>query len=323
MNASMPVYPFVAIDVPESLADAAACQLFELGALGIERRDSVTCSRGTQSQNTSPIPVADIWSSNVEWNTSSPESNEEEWITLVASFSSHDEAYRVIEAFDAEFRPRLEEVVGDHWKDAWKEHFKPFRLSPHIVVTPPWCHPEATLVEEIPNTKVLVLEPGRAFGTGLHESTALIAQALECYVGHLSNKPVLDVGCGSGILALTSLLLGASSVMAVDIDPDAVRITLENAERANCTSQLTAACASLEDLSGQWPVVLANIQAEVLIPHAQKVMRLVRSQGLLILSGLLNTQRTQILEAYASMHYKKCFELGEWIALVFEKPNEA
>jgi len=98
--------------------------------------------------------------------------------------------------------PRLEEVVGDAWRDAWKEHFRPFAITRSIVIRPPW-----ESYAEKPGEQVLVLEPGRAFGTGLHETTSLVARVLEARRGELVGKTVLDVGCGSGILALVALFL--------------------------------------------------------------------------------------------------------------------
>ena len=115
--------------------------------------------------------------------------------------------------------------MGDAWRDEWKKHFVPFRLTPRITVRPPWEAYQPRDASEI----VLDLEPGRAFGTGLHATTALVARALEARATELSGIELLDVGTGSGILALVALALGAARVRAIDIDPDAAEVTLENA----------------------------------------------------------------------------------------------
>src|SRR5437899_10686372 len=107
--------------------------LFELGAQGVEERDETTLVKGAAGK-----------------------------VTLVASFASHDEANEAIAEIDPGFNPRLEEIVGDAWRDAWKEHFRPFAITSEIVIRPPW-----EKYEEKPGDLVLVLEPGRAFGTGL------------------------------------------------------------------------------------------------------------------------------------------------------------
>lgn len=305
----LPVYPFLAVDVPASLAEVAAEQLFEMGAQGVEQRDTTTLVRGAQSSGAAKDPGADVGVP-----TAAPEADEEETITLVAAFGTRQEAEEAMAAFDAELNPRIEEVVGDAWRDAWKEHFAPFRLSPRIVIKPPWREVDASLRGE--GVHVLELEPGRAFGTGLHATTSLVANVLDARADEYAGKPILDVGCGSGILALVALSLGATSARAVDVDPDAVRITLENAERTGFAGRVDADTTEVGALAGTWPVVVANIQAEVLVPRAPDVMARVDKGGLLVLSGILDVQRDRVLAAYAGMDVLDVPVLGEWIAIV-------
>jgi ribosomal protein L11 methyltransferase len=317
-----PTYPFVAIDVPASLAAVAAEQLFELGAEGVEQRDESTLVRGARSEGPIVDPGADIGRPVAEWDrptASTPDADEQEIVTLVGAFSTREAALEAIDAFDVELNPRLEEVVGDAWRDAWKEHFEPFRLSPHLVVRPPWCEAPASLVDAHPGTIVLELEPGRAFGTGLHETTSLVASVLDDHRAALAGPPpieVLDVGCGSGILAIAALALGAKSARAVDIDPDAVHVTIENARRAGVEARVHADTTDMKDLEGQWKVVLANIQAEVLVPRAPDLIARVEKGGLLVLSGILVTQRDTVLAAYSSLTLESSPTRGEWVALV-------
>ena len=145
-------------------------------------------------------------------------------MTLVASFESEEDARAAMSELPPAWGAALEEVVGDAWRDEWKKHFEPFAVCPGVVVRPPWREHEAA-----PGERVIVLEPGRAFGTGLHETTSLVAEVLAGET--LEGKDVLDVGCGSGILALVALALGAARARAIDVDPDAVAVTRENAER--------------------------------------------------------------------------------------------
>ena len=116
----LPVYPFLAVDLPASLAEVASEKLFEMGATGVEQRDTTTLVRGAQSTEGAAVPFADVGVP-----TSTPEAGGEETITLVAAFDTRQEAEDAMEAFDAELNPRIEEVVGDAWRDAWKEHFAP------------------------------------------------------------------------------------------------------------------------------------------------------------------------------------------------------
>ncbi len=318
---SEPVYPFVAIDVPASLAAVAAEQLFELGAQGVEQRDATTLIRGAQSTGQVIDPGADIGAPVAKWLDENPAAEgEDETVTLVAAFSSREEALEAIEAFGEELHPRLEVVVGDAWRDAWKEHFEPFRLSPHVVIAPPWKAADAALVDAVPATRVLELEPGRAFGTGLHETTSLVASVLDERSASLAGIEVLDVGCGSGILALAALALGAKSARAVDIDPEAIAVTLENAKRQGVETRIVADTTDMSDLHEKWPIVLANIQAEVLVPRADALMALVRPGGLLVLSGILATQRDLVRAAYEAFALEEAPARGEWVALALRAP---
>jgi ribosomal protein L11 methyltransferase len=302
MNERTERYPFVAIDVPASLAEVAAEQLFELGAEGVEQRDRTTLKRGGDlgADVAAPQDPGAI--------------DDEETITLVAAFATHDAAHEAIDAFDAELNPRLEEVVGDAWRDAWKEHFAPFRLSPRIVIKPPWREVDAALLSDAPH--VLELEPGRAFGTGLHATTSLVARVLDARSAEFRGKELLDVGTGSGILALVALLLGAARVIATDIDADAVRVAVENAERAGLASRLSATATPIEDVEGRYPIVLANIQAEVLVPLAKPIAARVADQGLLVLSGVLVEQQERVRAAYPDFALEETLVEGEWVALV-------
>ena len=156
-----PRYPFVHVEASPEDADVVSSFLFDLGATGVEERDESTL-------------VANPAGS----------------VLLVASFDDRASAQAAVESLaenDPPFAARIEEIVGDDWRDAWKEHFRPFALTASIVVRPPWCEaPEGP-------AQVLELEPGRAFGTGLHATTSLVANALESARAELDGKEVLDV----------------------------------------------------------------------------------------------------------------------------------
>lgn len=306
---SSPVYPFIAVDVPAALAEVAAEQLFELGAEGVEQRDTTTLVRGAQSGGAIVDPGADVGAPHA-----APEALGDEIVTLVAAFATRESALEAMVAFGPELNPRLEEVVGDAWRDAWKEHFAPFRLSPRVVIKPPWRDVDPTLVDA--QTHVLELEPGRAFGTGLHATTSLVANALDTRSGDYAGKAILDVGCGSGILALCALSLGAARARCIDIDPDAVRITIENAVRTGFGARVDADTTDVAAIAETYPLVVANIQAEVLVPRAADVIARVAPGGLLILSGILETQRDRLLEAYHALTIEEVAVSGDWIAII-------
>ena len=286
---SEPRYPYVAVDVTEEEADEAGALLFELGAGGVEHRDATTLKRGTAGK-----------------------------VTLVASFETEEGARAAIAELPEGWGPRLEEVVGDAWRDEWKKHFVPFVLCPGIVVRPPWIEHDAA-----PGEHVVVLEPGRAFGTGLHETTALVAEVLAGEA--LAGKDVLDVGCGSGILALVALALGARRARAIDVDPDAVAVTRENAERNGVAARVTTDTTPVEAVRERYPVVLANIEATTLVGMAAALAATVAPGGLLVLSGILApdvapAQIEDVRRAYASLREESVRRRGEWIAIVARAP---
>jgi ribosomal protein L11 methyltransferase len=284
-------YPYVAIDVPEDEADEAAELLFELGTSGVERRDATTLARGADSGK----------------------------VTLVASFTREEDARAAIRDLSPAWSPRFDRVIGDAWRDEWKKHFEPFRIAGAIVVCPPWRQYEAKVGES-----VVVLEPGRAFGTGLHETTSLVAQVLCDHAACFRGRRVLDVGCGSGILSLVSLALGAAGARAIDVDPEAVEVTRENAARNGMGERLSADEARVEAVAGDYAAVVANIEAKTLVEIAPALVERVAPGGLLVLSGILArggspgvpAQVDDVHRAYAGIAHAEVRTKGEWAAVV-------
>jgi len=282
-----PRYPQLSIDVASEEADDAAALLFELGAQGVEERDETTLQKGPNAGT----------------------------VTLVASFESHELAQLAAAGVDPAWSPRVSEIVGDAWRDEWKKHFVPFRLTTRVTIRPPWEPYRA----ESPSEIVLELEPGRAFGTGLHATTALVARALETRSDLLANQEMLDVGTGSGILALVALSLGASRARAIDVDPDAIEVAIENASRNGLDRRMTADTSSLSRIEGSFGVVTANIEARVLIPMAPELEARVAKGGLLVLSGILETQEDAVRAAFSRLEVLEIPRDGEWIALVLRR----
>jgi ribosomal protein L11 methyltransferase len=291
-TSEVPRYPYVHVDVPEEDADEASALLFELGAGGVEQRDATTLAKGAS---------ADAGK-----------------VTLVASFERAEDARAAVAELPADWAPRVEEVVGDAWRDEWKKHFEPFRVCAGVVVRPPWREYTAAAGEH-----VVLLEPGRAFGTGLHETTSLVAEVLA--ETPLSGLTVLDVGCGSGVLTLIALALGAAKARAVDVDPDAVAVTRENAERNGVVDRVEADETPVASLAGTYPVVLANIEARTLVDLAAGLVARVAPGGLLVLSGILAphvapSQLEDVRRAFAALGEAEVRTKGEWIAVSLRRP---
>jgi ribosomal protein L11 methyltransferase len=281
-----PEYWFVAFDVAEDEAEDRGAEMFELGATGVEQRDAGTLVRGEPGK-----------------------------VTLVVSFESRAEAEAALASIDAGFGPRIVRLEGDAWRDEYKKYFHPFRICAGVVIRPPW----EEVVDVRPDEKVLILEPGRAFGTGLHETTSLVCEI----VSRLTiSAAVLDVGCGSGILGLVAIVLGASRVRALDVDADAIAVAKENAQRNGLADRVEADTADVTNLTGTWPLVLANIEASVLVPMAPALSARLAPGGHLVLSGILATQEADVRAAYTHLEHVETRAKGEWIALAYRSARD-
>lgn len=284
---SEPRYPYVHVVVSEEDSELAASELWDLEAQGIEERDASTLLGSAPGT-----------------------------LTLVASFADEAGAIAAQRALAERWPASVQYVEGDGWRDAYKAYFKPTRIGERLVVRPSW---EPFAAE--PNDVVLTLDPGRAFGTGTHESTRLALLLAQRYLQ--PGQPVLDVGSGSGILSIACLLLGASSARAIDVDPDVAAVANENAHSNGVQERLSADATPLTAISGQYPLVLANIESKVLVPYAQDLCARVQPGGVLILSGLLTRERADLLAAYANMTVLETPELGDWIGLALRRPASA
>jgi len=211
-----------------------------------------------------------------------------------------------------ELRTRLVEEAD--WADAWKAHFPVMRIGRRLVIRPTWRRHRAA-----PDDVVLTLDPGMAFGTGLHPTTRLCLAAIEMLAddGRLDGARVLDVGCGSGILAIAALKLGAASALGVDTDPIASEATLANARRNRLGRRLRAREGSLP--SGRQPVdvVLANLIAGVLVPLAPALCAELRPGGTLLASGIFIDRETDVAAAFeaAGLAVAGRSTEGDWVAL--------
>lgn len=191
---------------------------------------------------------------------------------------------------DELFGTLAEEVLEDQvWERAWLDDFHPMRFGHRLWVCPAGQHPEQN------DAVILNLDPGLAFGTGTHPSTALCLEWLDG--ADLTGKTVLDFGCGSGILAIATILLGAEAAVAVDHDPQALEATLDNAAKNGVADRVTVlAPAQLQ--SGRYDLVLANILAGTLIDLSNHLKPFPSEEGELVMAGILSEQAEQVAAAY-------------------------
>jgi ribosomal protein L11 methyltransferase len=200
------------------------------------------------------------------------------------------------------------------WAEAWKGHFPVMRVGRRLVIRPTWRRHRRR-----PGDVVLALDPGMAFGTGLHPTTRLCLAALETTAdeGRVEGARVLDVGCGSGILAIAALRLGAATASGLDTDPIAIEATEANARRNGLSGRLAARQGSLP--SGEAPVelVLANLIAGVLVPLAARLRAELRPFGTLIASGIFIDREKEVRSAFegAGLDIVDRIAEGDWVAL--------
>ena len=209
--------------------------------------------------------------------------------------------------------------VEDDWSEAWKAHYKPFKIGKKVVVVPAW-------EDYVPSGDEIVfkIEPGHVFGTGQHQSTALCVAALEEHVAQ--GVAMLDIGCGSGILSIISLLLGAKTATAIDIDPSATKVCLENG-RLNgikpdsykiCIGNILADDTLLREIGPQrYDVIAANIVADVIIPLIPLVKGLLAHDGTFIAGGIIKDRAAEVIQELVKQNFivTKMSIQDEWVAL--------
>lgn len=195
------------------------------------------------------------------------------------------------------------------WKTRWRDLFHPMQVSPRLVVSPSW--------ERMPvlpaGTREIEIDPGMAFGTGQHETTQLCLRAVDALCTQSSR--VLDVGTGSGILAIAARLLGAREVAGTDNDPDAIRVARENAGKNQVEIDFSE--TPLDALQGTFDLVLANILAPTLVEMARSIARRLAPGGVCVLAGILLPQADGVIAAYAAagLPLVQRDEIGEWVCL--------
>ncbi|MDO4176600.1 MAG: 50S ribosomal protein L11 methyltransferase [Bacillota bacterium] len=202
--------------------------------------------------------------------------------------------------------------VQDGWQDAWKENFKPTQVTDRIVVKPTWEEYDAKAGQ-----LVLEIDPGMAFGTGTHETTSLCMKMLEKYM-----KPemkVMDVGCGSGILAISAALLGCSDVLGIEIDPDAVRVAQENVSLNKVENAVKVQEGDLtKGVEYKADIIVANLMHNLVMELAPSARKHLNKEGIFISSGILVEKKEQVAKAVKDARFEilEIPEDGEWCAIV-------
>lgn len=237
-------------------------------------------------------------------------------VRLSALFPAHTDSAALLEQVRSagieSLGPAEIGILGDQdWARVWMDRYQPIRVGRNLWVCPSWCTPPD------PAAVNIILDPGLAFGTGTHTTTALGLQWLS--EQNLRDQHVIDYGCGSGILAIAALKLGARHALATDLDPQALEVTRQNAARNGVAGRLQI-CepATLTDAAGA-DVVIANILAGALVELAPRLAALTCAGGRLALSGIMSHQAEEVRAAYAPWFALTAHAREEWVLLTGTK----
>ena len=216
--------------------------------------------------------------------------------------------------------PRLNEKIIEEqdWENSWKAHFRPLRVAPHLVIKPSWH-----FYEPKKDDIVVELDPGLAFGTGYHPTTRACLRALQSTIH--PNDRIIDVGTGSGILAISALKLGARAVLALDMDPQAVKATRSNGRRNSVGKALQVRRGTLPNshCNPPYELVLANISATTVVNMAKVFYEVLCDGGHLIASGIVQDRSAEVLYALAQSGFTlvRRIDDGLWVTLLLCKPS--
>ncbi len=278
----------ITLDVPDDLIDAVVGELSGDGVAGV-------------------------------WESHAPEPGLTRLVLYLNSRSNlkrvEDLVHSIFQRVDRK-NPRISRAIVEErdWTEEWKKSYTSFPIGDDFFIIPSWENCEC------PQDRLPIrIDPGQAFGTGTHETTQLSMEALARWTE--PEQIVLDVGTGSGILAIASRLLGAKEVFACDIDPVAVRVARANIER-NAENDVWTFCGSLDAVNNNSvDLLMGNLTAELIISLFPEFDRVLQRHGIAIFSGILNEQREDMREVIARFRFTTHEELtrGEWLALVVEK----
>ncbi len=282
------------VEVPLFLVEAVANFLIELGSTGVVQKSIRKPSAPKKERLTAYFPKDRTWGGSRR------------------KIQIYFHALRKLQKKSPHFRSHV--IHQENWAEAWKSNFKPLRISSRIVVKPPW---ESFHAQE--RDLVIEIDPGMAFGTGTHPSTQMCLQALEELIPPFPRRlSVLDVGTGSGILAIAARMLGAKKVLGVDIDPLAVAAARQNAARNRIREGLDFHLGSLDGMRRTFDMVVANLLPQEILPLAPFLAGRTSSRGLLIISGFLRKQRREIASAFGGrgLAVLRSWESKGWVGLL-------
>ncbi|MGI6605321.1 MAG: 50S ribosomal protein L11 methyltransferase [Firmicutes bacterium] len=306
----------ISIQTTQEGVEAIANVFHEFGAGGVVIEDpaAVAALRDSERRDASEIPDGAPVADGVTIKAYLPvNAHLQERLGAIQGAVNH-----VLKVLNIDGRIRLQRVDEEEWSTAWKSYYKPLRVGRNLVIKPSWED-----YEKQPDDVVIELDPGMAFGTGTHPTTAMALVLLEKHLR--PNTRVFDVGTGSGILAIAAALLGAAEVTAVDSDPVAVDVAWENCVRNGVSDRVSVQGGNLlEELVGQADLVLANITAQVLLELIEDLPSHIEAAGVFIGSGVIQSHFDEVKDALDERGFKLLEIIGqeEWVAFAATKGEE-
>ncbi len=285
----MPVWTELTIVVPNEYAEGVANFLFDHGSTGVEEEEDGGCVR-IKAYFASDPPLAEV----------------ERYAREIGAFSAVDEV--------GEDLLSLRTVDQEDWAETWRLHFEPLFIGTRLFVCPPWT-------DERPADRIaIVIDPGMAFGTGQHASTRLCLELAEAIVGERQVTSALDIGSGSGILAIALAKLGVPRLWAVDVDPLAREATEVNAATNGVGAAISTA-GSVDQVPARVDLVVANLFTSLLLELAPTIAAHTASGGAMVCSGFITTDAAQVEGGLcaAGFRVRERRSDGVWAALALER----
>lgn len=298
------VWTEISCEVPSAMVDVVADFLVELSGNGVSIENRSVDTFSLDSIEDTPIKTVKAY-------LPTDDALEEHVGAIGAFLLAHGPSF---EGFVFK-NPVIKAIADEDWANNWKKYFKPVRIGTRLVIKPTWedFSPQA-------GDLILILDPGMAFGTGSHPTTKMCLEVLERIFsteGEFAGAApasVLDVGTGSGVLAIAAAKFGAAMVIGVDIDADAVAVAVDNATVNGCQDAVQLSTTPLQEVPGNFDLVLANILAEELVRLAAALVAKVAPAGYLVLSGILTEKEALVLEGFApfAMRRVEIVREGDW-----------
>ncbi len=286
----------ISLWIPKEFIDGISNHLFEQGASGIEELEE-------------DLDVKRI-------RAYFPQDGSERGV--IPSLRHYLKSLQSIDPKCPSLRMEVLSILEEDWGESWKRFFKPVHIPPKFLVKPPWSK-----VQPQRGQIVISIHPKMSFGTGTHPSTKLCLQALAKVIKK-KGLSVLDVGTGSGILSIAAAKLGASKVLAVDIDRMAISNARENVDENSVSDTVRLKLGRIGRVRGKFDIIVSNIDFKNLARMRSSILRHLKGNGVLILSGILNREQERILDHYwktGLFKGRRSLQEGEWVCLILERDN--